>query len=50
MAEPYEPDNDELDLMACLGVIMEHCPSPKAKGTASGLLQARQAEIAGGET
>ncbi len=50
MAEPFEPDNDALDFMACLGAVMEHCPSPKAKGVASGLLQARQTEIALGQT
>ena len=49
MVEPYEPDNDALDLMACLGAVIEHCPSARTRGIATGLLQARKTEIAMGE-
>jgi len=44
--KPFESDNDDLDLFACLQHIIEECPSPKARGKAQGLLQARTEEIA----
>jgi len=50
MADPFEPDNDDLDLFACLRYVIEDCPSPKARGRAQGLLQARQDEIADANT
>ena len=48
MSEPYEPDNDALDFLACLGVIVAHCPSTRTRGIALGLLQAHKTEIASG--
>ena len=40
MSEPFEPDNDFLDMLACLGEIERECPSPRATGTATGLIRA----------
>ena len=44
MSEPFEPDNDFLDMLACLGEIDHECASPRAKGTATGLIKALKYE------
>lgn len=44
MSKPFEPENPALDLLATLGEIERHCASPRAKGTATGLLKALRYE------
>lgn len=46
MADPFDAD-DFLDVLACLRQIEQVCPSSKAQGTAKGLVQACQYEMAG---
>ena len=40
MSDPFEPENDFLDMLACLGEIDRECSSPRARGTATGLIKA----------